>query len=206
MGRLFIVGAGGHGQVLAELAGLSGRWESVLMLDDRDHQDRSVPDLPIVGSSADLAGLHRDGDSFLIGLGDNARRIELLRSFRRIAEPATIISPQAMLSPSCTIGIGTVVMPGAIVQTGAVVGEGCILNSGCIVEHGVTLADGVHMAPGASIGGESSIGALSWIGIGASIIHGVSIGSDVIVGAGAVVLESLESSGTYAGVPARRVR
>lgn len=203
MGRLFIIGAGGHGCVLVELAQRTGSWTSIALLDDQREQPALEIGIDVSGTSSELESLVHPGDCFLIALGDNHRRIQLLHSLRSTCSPATLLDPGAHLSPSSTIGAGSVVMPGAIVQPGAVVGEGCILNSGCIVEHGVTLGNGVHVAPGACIGGDVTIGDCSWIGIGASVVHGVSIAADVVVGAGGVVTESLSESGTYAGVPAR---
>ena len=203
MGRLFIIGAGGHGCVLAELAQRTGSWASIALLDDQREQPALEIGIDVSGTTSEIESLVRPGDGFLIAVGDNRRRIELLHSLRSTCSPATLLDPAAHVSPSSTIGAGSVVMPGAIVQTGAVVGAGCILNSGCVVEHGVRLSDGVHVAPGACIGGDVQIGACSWIGIGASVVHGCTITDDVVVGAGGAVVESLVKPGTYAGVPAR---
>ena len=205
MGRLWIIGAGGHGCVLAELAHRMGAWNSIAFLDDYREQPALDLGFEITGDSGTLQSRSRSEDSFLIGLGENRRRLELFRCMRSVCSPTTLVAPEACVAPSCTIESGSVVMPGAILQAGVRIGEGCILNSGCVIEHGVTLGDGVHVAPGASIGGDATIGDCSWIGIGASVVHGVTISNDIVVGAGGVVAESLVQSGTYAGVPVRRL-
>ena len=203
MGRLFIIGAGGHGCVLAELAQRTGSWASIALLDDQREQPALEIGIDVSGTTSEIESLVRPGDGFLIAVGDNRRRIELLHSLRSTCSPATLLDPAAHVSPSSTIGAGSVVMPGAIVQTGAVVGAGCILNSGCVIEHGVTLESGVHVAPGACIGGDVTIGECSLIGIGASVLNGNSISPDVVVGGGGVVTQSLHEPGTYVGVPTR---
>ena len=205
MDQLLIIGAGGHGCVLAELAQRIGSWASIKLFDEHREQPALQIDLEVFGKSSAFKSAARPHDFFLVGLGENRRRLELLLSLRSFCQAATLVAPEAHVSPSCTIGTGTVIMPGAIVQTGVKIGEGCVLNSGCVVEHGVTLGDGVHVAPGACIGGDVTVGECSWIGIGASVVHGVSIASDVVVGAGGVVVESLSEAGTYAGVPTRRL-
>ena len=45
-----------------------------------------------------------------------------------------------------------------------------------------------------------------WLGAGVTVLPGVTIGSGCVIGAGALVRESTEPDGLYAGVPARRVR
>ncbi|MAJ45809.1 MAG: hypothetical protein CBC35_00645 [Planctomycetes bacterium TMED75] len=208
MSQLFIIGAGGHGCVLAELASkfvgdLRADWTTVILLDDQRNRPALEIGIAVSGKSSELKTSVGTGDSFLIGLGNNRRRMQLLHTMRSSCAPATLVAPDAHVSPSCTIGPGTVVMPGAIVQTGATIGEGCILNSGCVIEHGVTLESGVHVAPGACIGGDVTIGECSLIGIGASVLNGNSISPDVVVGGGGVVTQSLHEPGTYVGVPTR---
>ena len=205
MSRLWIIGAGGHGCALAELADRVGSWDSITFLDDQRVRPALDIGHEIAGKTHLLNCSTGSGDSFLVGLGENRIRLELLRTMRSSCSISTLIAPEACVSPSCAIGPGSVVMPGAILQTGVTIGEGCILNSGCIVEHGVTLGDGVHVAPGARIGGDVTIGECSWIGIGASVVHGVSMSEDILVGAGGVVVESITQPGRYVGVPARRL-
>ena len=43
-------------------------------------------------------------------------------------------------------------------------------------------------------------------GIGACIKNNISVAKKCIIGAGAVVLKDIEESGTYVGVPAKRIR
>jgi acetyltransferase-like isoleucine patch superfamily enzyme len=50
------------------------------------------------------------------------------------------------------------------------------------------------------------IGTGCWIGARATILGGVRIGDDVVVAAGAVVTRNCEGGGTYAGVPAVRIK
>ena len=45
----------------------------------------------------------------------------------------------------------------------------------------------------------------TWIGAGATAINNIFICSDCIIGAGAVVVNDIQESGTYVGVPAKRV-
>lgn len=51
-----------------------------------------------------------------------------------------------------------------------------------------------------------TIGSDVWIGAGAIVLEKADLAPAVIVGAGAVVTRALDEPGTYAGVPARRIR
>ena len=50
------------------------------------------------------------------------------------------------------------------------------------------------------------IGNKTWIGIGATVSNNVSICGGCIIGAGAVVIRDVNESGTYVGVPIRKIK
>ena len=203
MSRLLIVGAGGHGAVVAEAAAESGDWEKIEFLDDNP-VSAQVLDYPVIGAVADLTAQLDDSTSVLIALGHNIRRLELLD---RVAGAggglATVIHPSAQISPSVSMGAGSAVFAGAIVNARAKIGLGAILNTGATVDHDCVIGDAVHISPGANIAGEVTVGDCSWIGIGASIREGISIGRNCIVGAGAAVVSDVADGTKVGGVPAR---
>lgn len=205
MSDLYILGAGGHGAVVAEAAVASGQWRTIGFL-DQDPASETVVGLQVFGDLDTLAGLADEETEVFVAVGDNRRRLELYddladRGFRI----ATIIHPQACVSSSAEIGVGTVVCAGTVVNARTRIDRGCILNTGSTVDHDCVLHGGVHVSPGANIAGGVSVGGCSWIGVGSAIREGVSIGEDVIVGAGAAVIGDVESGAKVGGVPARRL-
>lgn len=204
--RLLILGAGGHGKVVAEAAVASGRWRTIAFLDGRFPALSSVLEWPVIGTDAQATQfLPRDREIF-VAIGDNRLRLQLLESLREsgFAVPA-IVHPNAWVSPSARVGEGTVLVAGAVVNAGASLGRGCIVNTGASVDHDCSIGDGVHVSPGAHIGGGAVVSARTWIGIGAAIRHRVKIGADVVVGAGAAVIADLPDGVKAMGVPARVV-
>jgi sugar O-acyltransferase (sialic acid O-acetyltransferase NeuD family) len=189
MNRLIIIGAGGHGRVVAEATN-----KACVFLDDNQKLDG------VVGSIEQFPQVQQDGDTVVIAIGDNKTRMEILSKFEHAA---TVIHPSAVISESANIGKGTVVFANVVVNAGAVIGEGCILNTASSVDHGCILGDGVHISPGAHLGGNVTVGNCSWVGIGASVKHGVTIGKSVMVGAGAAVVNDISDGVTVVGVPAR---
>ena len=96
-------------------------------------------------------------------------------------------------------------MAGAVINPGVGIGKGCIINTCSSVDHDCDVGDYVHIAVGSHLCGTVSVGDGTWIGAGATVINNVFICSDCMIGAGAVVVNDIQESGTYVGVPARRI-
>ncbi len=202
---LAIVGAGGHGRVVADCAEALG-WERIEFYDDKGLGAPAGP-WPVVGTVEALFARLGDYDGVVVGLGDNRARLARHRALaERGAVLATLIHPRATVSRHARIDAGTVVFAGAVVNFGAVIGQACIINTGATVDHDDRLADGVHLSPGAHLGGGATVGEGSWIGLGASVREGVAIGRHVRIGAGAAVVAATPDDLDLVGVPARPLK
>lgn len=205
MRRLAILGASGHGKVVADTAECCG-WQSVEFFDDAwpGLQENGV--WSVVGDTAALMARLADFEGVLVAIGNNRIRHAKLLDLRTAgAHLATLIHPAATVSRYAAIGMGTVVFAGAVVNSSACTGLGAILNTGCSIDHDCVLGDVVHISPGARLAGGVQVGDLSWIGIGASVRQLVRIGDCVMVGAGSAVVSDIPNDVTVAGVPAKRM-
>ncbi|WP_368642615.1 acetyltransferase [Castellaniella ginsengisoli] len=200
---LAIMGASGHGKVVAEAA-LAAGWGAVEFYDRAWPGKQQVGRWAIMGDDAGLASALNRLDGVVVAIGNNQIRQVLLTQLRQAgAKVVSILHPAACVSVSARVEPGSVIMAGAIVNADAVIGLGTILNTACSVDHDCILGDAVHISPGAHLAGDVHVGDRSWIGIGASVRQGVRIGSGVIVGAGAAVVSDVEDGLTVVGVPAR---
>lgn len=200
--RLIIIGAGGHGKVCAEIAKLSG-YEEIFFLDDSTGRPS---DFNIAGTTADYEE-YLNGSDFFVAMGDNRlRRMFQERIVNCGGRMTTLIHPSAIVSVSAVIGSGSVVMAGAVINPGAVIGDGVIINTCSSVDHDCKIGDFVHIAVGAHLAGLVVVGENTFIGAGCTCVNNISIPEGTIVGAGAVVNKSLPCSGTYVGIPARRIK
>ncbi|MBP9207625.1 MAG: NeuD/PglB/VioB family sugar acetyltransferase [Kofleriaceae bacterium] len=201
---LLVVGAGGHGKVVADAALATGRWRSVVFVDDRHPGLTEVLGFPVVGPLAALPALRGAHPEAIVAIGAGAARLVVLAQLAELGfRVPVIVHPRAHVSPHARLGDGTVVMAQAAVNPGSVLGLGVIVNTGAIVDHDAALADGVHVCPGACLAGTVTAGPRAWIGVGACVRQGIVIGPDVTVGAGAVVVHDLPAGVTAIGVPAR---
>jgi len=200
---LLVLGAGGHGRVVASTARAAG-WQSIGFVDPRWPELRDAGGWSVVGADARSVG---PGIAVIVGIGDNRRRMALLDELAAMGLPlATIIHPTAWLCPSVSVGNSSVVMAGAAANNGARIGRGVIVNTGAVVEHDCVLEDGVHVSPGAVLAGTVLVGAGAWIGAGATVRQGIRIGAGAIVGIGAAVVCDIPPGETWVGVPAQPIR
>lgn len=147
MKRLVILGSGGYGKTVADVAHQLNY--STIVLDDAD------PDHPLSAFSSYID----ENTTFIPAFGNNAFRLEWINRIEEHGgQLVTLIHPTSYVSPTATINPGTVILPHAIVNTDVVINRGCIINLGAIVDHGCILEEGVHLAPGAIVKGENRVG------------------------------------------------
>lgn len=202
--RLIIIGASGHGRVIADIAIKMNRWKEIAFLEDNDLLTESMG-LKVIGKSTDASYFYDDSD-IIVGIGDNATRETLQVKLEQSgASIPILVHPNAVIGSQVIIGEGTVVMAGVIINCCTSIGKGCIINTGSTVDHDCFIEDYVHISPGANLAGSVSVGKETWIGIGCTVIQNISITGKCKIGAGAVVTKNITESGTYIGIPAKKL-
>ena len=164
MKTLLILGAGGYGKTVADLARQLGCYDTVAFLDDGRSGEQ------ILGKCEDCWQLAGEGTEVYPAFGNNILRMQWLNRLLEAGIPSPVlVHPRAYVSPTAILGAGTVVLPLAVVNTGVTVGKGCIINIGALVDHDTVLEAGIHLAPGAIVKAENRIAALSKIDSGTVI-------------------------------------
>ena len=203
MKKLAILGASGHGKVVADCAHSCG-WDEVVFFDDAWPELSTNGHWPVAGDTARLMATLDDFDGVIVAIGNSHIRHTKLEALEQArATVVSLVHPAAFVSSHAVIGAGTVVFAGAVVNVDARLGRGVIINTGATVDHDCVLGDAVHISPGANIAGGVRVGHRSWVGIGAAVKQLVSIGDDAVVGAGAAVVRDVGDGVTVVGVPAR---
>lgn len=193
---MYIIGAGGHGKVIAELAQLNGLIISNFIDENKEVTHRGnlqvVHDFPLKTLSA------------IIAIGNNLVRKRIAQTYPY--HYLKLLHPRANISSQTTIGEGSVVIAGATINIDAVVGKHVIINTNASVGHDCVIGNFVHVAPNVALAGNVSIGDGTLVGMGATVVQGVKIGKWCIIGAGSVVINDIPDGTMVVGNPARIIK
>ena len=202
--KLIIIGASGHGKVVADIAIKMNKWQSIAFLDDNESIKASMG-LEVIGKTAN-AFTYKDEADFFVAIGSNTTREKIQEKLiEQGINVICLIHPSAVIGTNVEIGFGSVVMAGVVINSSSRIGNGCIINTSSSIDHDNVIENYVHISPGVNMAGTVKVGKGSWIGIGSVVSNNVNICSSCKVGAGAVVVKNITEPGTYVGVPARRV-
>ena len=196
MRRLVIIGAGGHGKVVADIA-KSNCYEDIIFLDDNKNI-KKCGNYDVVGSISDIKK-YTEYD-FFVAIGNSSIRKRIQDKLENLV---TLIHPNAIIAENVSIGQGSVVMAGAVINSDTVIGSGCIVNTCASIDHDCRVEDFVHCSVGSHICGTVCIGHGTCVGAGAIIINNIDICPECVIGAGAVVTQNIYCRGVYIGLPAR---
>ena len=144
--KLVILGSGGYGRTVYDIADQLSY--SITVLDDTDKEH------PL----ASFVCYIDDDTEFIPAFGNNEFRLQWINRIEEVGgKLATLIHPSAYVSSKAQVSSGCVILPGAIVNTGCKVGKGCIINLGATVDHDVVIEDGVHLCLCCIVKGENHI-------------------------------------------------
>lgn len=201
--NLMLIGAKGHGKVVADIAKHAGRYKSIAFLDDDPSLKESLG-FPVIGKSGEAYKYIASCD-FFVAIGNAMVRRKLLgQLWANGAEIAVLVHPRAVVGENVSIGAGSVIMAGAVVNPDTRIGKGCIVNTCASVDHDCVIGDYVHIAVGAHLAGAVNVGENTWIGAGVIVKNNLNICKDCMLGVGAVAVKDIEAPGVYIGIPAKK--
>jgi len=210
MKDLIIMGAGDFGRETAWVAermnGKTPTWNILGFVDDGAVGD-TVDGYPVLGNVEWLCRYEKEV-YVTCAIAGGAIKEKILSSLRGNVN----IRAATLMDPSVIVGKGAIVEEGCILCAGTVLAvhshvcSHCIVNFNCTIGHDTVLRDYCTVHPGCNISGKVSIGSRSLLGTGTKIIQGLHIAPDTVLGAGAVVVRDIIESGTYVGVPVKRIK
>ena len=203
MRTLAILGASGHGKVVADIAEQLG-WDNIVFFDDAWPEVKKVGVWDVIGNSDKL--ITSSIKNIFIAIGNGIIRNNKADAFIQANKfLETIVHPSAIVSKYSSVGDGTIICEGAVVKAFSSIGRNNIINSNSTIGHDCIIKDGCHISLGSSIAGNVIIGDNSWIGNNASVRQNINIGSNVMIGSGSVVVKDIPSNITVVGNPAKPI-
>lgn len=150
--QLLILGAGGFGHVIYELAQELGIFCKIDFLDDGGYDNQ------IIGCLSDSKMLKDKYSHAVVAIGNNFLRMEWLDRLKLYGYKLPILRhPSAWVSGSAKVGEGTMILQNSVVNSNAVIGRGVILNIGCTIDHDCTVRDGCHICLHSVVKNQSTV-------------------------------------------------
>ncbi len=203
---LYIIGAGGFGREVAWLVerinAVKQTWNLKGFMDsDSSLHGTIVGKYKVHGHELMLNDME---DVYAVAAVGNAK------ARKRVVEEltckfATLIDPSVCLSDTVSIGEGSIICAGCILTVDIIIGSHNIIDLDCTIGHDAKTEEFVTFYPSVNISGQVEVGSCCEFGTGSQIIQGVSVCSGSIIGAGAVVVKDIIESGTYIGIPSRKI-
>ena len=206
MTRLVIIGAGGHGKVVADCAKSVDRYNQIVFLDNGYPEHSGFCGWEVVGHPDDYLNFQQ-GSEYFVAIGNNQARRQWQGTLQQNnCDIATLVHPSSQVGTDVSIGKGTLVLANCVINILTRIGEGCIVNTSASVDHDCQLGDFVHIAPGVRLAGTVTLHAGVFMGVASAAIPGVVIGKNTVVGAGATVVSDIPEAVTVVGTPAKVIK
>ena len=188
--NIAIIGAGGHGKVVGEIA-LLNQYKVINFFDDKVNDIKKFP-FTIFGSLDYLKDHLKDYDAYFVAIGENRIRSNIIEWFKK--QKINIVSlthPRSTISQFSSLEIGTCVMANAVINPGTLIKEGAIINTSASVDHDCIIEDFAHISPNCSLSGSVRVGKFSHLGTGTSVHPGIHIGNNVKTAVGSKVFKNI---------------
>ena len=188
--KLAIIGAGGHGKVVGEIA-LLHQYHTIDFFDDRISEIKNFP-FEIVGNLELLKKNMKNYDDFFVAIGDNAIRCDKISWLQKEKKNiVSLIHPKSTVSQFSSIEAGSCVMANAVSNAGTSIKEGVIINTSSSIDHDCSIEDYSHISPNCSLSGKVSVGKFTHLGTGTSVHPGINIGQNVKTGIGSKIYKDI---------------
>lgn len=191
--KLALFGYGGHAK---EVACQIGK-EVTFFVDDKYSNNIAKP----------LSTFNPKEYMMIVAVADSKDRAEVINKLPKETKYFTFIHPSVhIMDDSIEIGHGSFIGANSILTTNIKLGNHALLNRGNHIGHDSIAGDFFSMMPCAVIGGNVTLGDNVYLGSCSNIREKIYINSNVIVGMNAAVVKDINKSGTYVGVPAKKIK
>lgn len=209
MKQLIIIGAGGMGRTMYDLAreshGFGIEFQIKGFIDDNLEALNGFENYPpILGRISDYQP--QANEVFVCSIGGRFRRECIESLLERGAKFIPLIHNTARIGTNVRMGKGTLVGTYTTIAADAELGDFNFIQSLTIIGHDCKIGSWNRIDSQVMMVGATTIGDNNMIHTGAMINHNVHIGNDCTIGACSFVTMDVESGSTLFSAPARRLK
>lgn len=190
--KLGIFGYGGHAREVASQIGE----EVTFFVDDNYSNEHTQP----------VSKFNPKTHMMMIAVADSFERKKIVDRLPKETEYFTFVHPTALImDKNIEIGEGSFIGAYSIMTTNIKLGKHSILNRMNQIGHDSQIGDFCSMMPGAILSGNVKVGECLYMGNNSSVREKITICDDVVIGMNACVVKNIKESGTYGGVPVKKL-
>lgn len=198
-----IVLIGGFSEIIELCSEL--KFEKIYVIDRNDIGHKTI----YLGSDKDINELFPSVKNFNFCITPDLPNVrkKIFANFKKYSfHFPCLLSGTAKISETSNIDVGSIVQNGAYISSNVLLGSFVKVNVNACIMHDSKVGSFTTIAPSSTILGRVTIGEMCYIGASATVLPEITICDNVVIGAGAVVNRSITESGTYVGVPARKLK
>lgn len=170
--KLLILGAGGFGQAVAEVATLLEKWSDIDFVDDRWPELAHVKTYSVISNLKNLDLIDLENYEAIVAVGNNQLRYQWYTILEQLnVSLTTIIHPSVIKSITSIIDLGVIIMAGCILGTATRIEKGVILNIGTLLDHDVIIKSYSHLSVGVGVAAGQTIKEFSFLDVGTKVGH-----------------------------------
>ena len=191
--KLALFGYGGHAREVACQIG-----EKVTFFVDNEYaNDIAKP----------ISTFNPEEYMMMVAVADSKDRYDIVQRLPKETKYFTFIHPSVqIMDDNIEVGEGSFIGANSILTTNIKLGKHALLNRGNHIGHDCIIQDYFSAMPGAIISGNVTIGDCVYVGTNSSIKEKMIICSGVTIGSNATVVKHIVKSGTYVGIPTKKIK
>ena len=145
--------------------------------------------------------------AMMVAVADSKDRFDIVKRLPKETQYFTFIHPSVqIMDDNIEMGEGSFIGANSILTTNIKLGKHALLNRGNHIGHDCIIGDYFSMMPNAVVGGNVTIGDNAYLGSCSNIKEKINITSNVLIGMNAAVVKDITESGTYVGVPTKKIK
>ena len=191
--KLALFGYGGHAREVA----CQMDQEVTFFVDDEYVNDITKP----------ISTFNPEEYMMMVAVADSKDRYDIVQRLPKDTKYFTFIHPSVqIMDDNIEVGEGSFIGANSILTTNIKLGKHALLNRGNHIGHDCIIQDYFSAMPNAVVGGNVTISNKVYLGSCANIREKINIIDNTIIGMNAAVVKNIIESGTYVGVPAKKIK
>lgn len=180
-----------------------------VVADNEYSEDQKVNGIAVISETIYFNQFHKsEKHNCIIAVGSPAIRKKIYDKINAVTTLFPVLIHPSVLYDEryTTFGQGAIICAGVLMTTNLVIGDFVHINLDVTVGHDSVIGNFTTISPGVHVSGKVVLASNSFIGTGANLLENLSIVPNTIIGAGSVVTKSITESGTYVGIPVKKIK